>query len=62
MKKLNYYNFFFHYIQKMSETTDYRKHREVILNRAKYYYENNKELLEKEQKINIENHLKKKKI
>ena len=46
----------------MSETTYYRKHREVILNRAKDYYENNKELLEKEQKINIENHLKKKKI
>ena len=29
----------------MSETTYYRRNREVILNRAKDYYENNKELL-----------------
>ena len=29
----------------MSETTYYQKNREVILNRAKNYYENNKELL-----------------
>ena len=29
----------------MSETTYYKKNREVILNRAKDYYENNKELL-----------------
>ena len=29
----------------MSETTYYQKSREVILNRAKGYYENNKELL-----------------
>ena len=29
----------------MSETTYYQKNREVILNRAKDYYENNKELL-----------------
>ena len=29
----------------MSETTYYRKNREVILNKAKDYYENNKELL-----------------
>ena len=29
----------------MSETTCYKKNREVILNRAKDYYENNKELL-----------------
>ena len=35
----------------------------MILNRAKYYYENNKELLRgREQKINTENYLKKKKI
>ena len=29
----------------MSETTYYEKNRDVILNRAKYYYENNKKLL-----------------
>ena len=29
----------------MSETTYYQKYREMILNRAKDYYENNKELL-----------------
>ena len=52
----------------MSGTTYYQKNREVILNRAKGYYENNKKLLrerererEREQKINIENYLKKKK-
>ena len=37
--------FFFHHIQNMSETTYYQKIREVILNRAKDYFENNKELL-----------------
>ena len=47
----------------MSGTTYYQKNREVILNRAKYYYENNKKSLrEREQKINIENCMKKKKI
>ena len=47
----------------MSETTYYQKNREVILNRAKDYYENNKELLRgREQKINTENYLKKKKL
>ena len=40
----------------MSETTYYQRNREVILNRAKDYCENNKELLrEREQKINTEN-------
>ena len=29
----------------MSETTYYQRNREVTLNRAKDYYENNKELL-----------------
>ena len=29
----------------MSKTTYYQRNREVILNIAKYYYENNKELL-----------------
>ena len=49
----------------MSGTTYYQKSREVILNRAKNYYENNKELLrerEREQKIDIENYMKKKKL
>ena len=36
----------------MSETTYYQRNREVSLNRAKDYYENNKELLrEMEKKI-----------
>ena len=49
----------------MSKTTYYQTNREVILNRAIDYYENNKELLrerEREQKISTENYLKKKKI
>ena len=46
----------------MSETTYYQRNREVILNGAKDYYENNKKLLrEREQKINTENYLKRKK-
>ena len=47
----------------MSETTYYQRNREVILNRAKDYYENKKELLrEREQKINTKNYLNRKKI
>ena len=47
----------------MSGTTYYPRNREVILNRAKSYNGNNKELLrEREQKINIENYLRRKKI
>ena len=47
----------------MSETTYYQRNREAILNRAKDCYENNKELLrEREQNINTENCLEKKKI
>ena len=34
----------------MSETTNYQRNREVILNRAKYYYEINKELLRESKK------------
>ena len=46
----------------MSEATYYQRNKEVILNRAKDYYENNKELSrEREQKINTENYLKRKK-
>ena len=56
------YNFF-HHIQNICETTYYQRNREVVLNRAKDYYENNKELLrEREQKINTENYLKRKKL
>ena len=33
---------FFHYI-KMDNTTYYQRHREIMLNRAKDYYENDKE-------------------
>ena len=41
----------------MRETTYYQRNREVILNRAKDYYER-----EREQKLNTENYLKRKKI
>ena len=34
----------------MSETTYYQRNREVILNRAKDYYKNNKELLRQSKK------------
>ena len=44
----------------MSKTTYYQKKREVILNRANDYHENNKELLRESKKANIENYLKKK--
>ena len=46
----------------MSETTYYERNRDVILNRAKDYYKNNKELLREKVKINVEIYLKKKKI
>ena len=51
----------------MSEETYYQRKRNMILNKAKDYYENNKELLrererEREQKANTENYLKMKKI
>ena len=36
---------FFHYIQKMSDLTYYQRNRDVILNRANVYYENDKERL-----------------
>ena len=35
---------FFHYI-KMDNITYYQRHREIMLNRAKDYYENDKERL-----------------
>ena len=34
----------------MSETTYYQRNREVILNRAKEYYENKKKLLNKKER------------
>ena len=46
----------------MSEETYYQRNRNVILNRAEDYYENNKQLLRKEQKTNTENYLKMKKM
>ena len=47
----------------MSEATYYERNRDIILNIAKDYYENNKELLrEREQKTNTENYLKMKKM
>ena len=49
----------------MSESTDltyYRRNRNVILNKSKDYYENNKDRLREQAKINIETYLKKKKI
>ena len=47
---------------KMGETTYCQRNREIILNRAKEYYENNKEVLQKKQKISIENYLMKKRM
>ena len=41
MIKQEFYNFFSLY-KKMSETSYYQRNREVILHRAKDYYENNK--------------------
>ena len=45
----------------MSDKTYYQRNRDVILNRAKDYYKNNKKVLRVKQKINTENYLKKKK-
>ena len=42
--------------------TYYQKSRDVILNRTKDYYENNKERLRVRQEINTETYLKKKKM
>ena len=45
-----------------SDLTYYKRNQVVILNRAKDYYENNKERLKSMQEINIETYPKKKKI
>ena len=55
---MEFYKIYFHHIENVSETTYYQKNREVILKRAKDYYEN-KELLreiarEREQKREYE--------
>ena len=47
MKKVDYYKFFYIYI-KMSEEKYYQKRRDVILKRAKEYYDNDKERLRKQ--------------
>ena len=41
-----FYKFFFQYI-KMNNTTYYEKNREIVLNKAKDHYENDKERLRK---------------
>ena len=46
----------------MSQTTYYQRNKDIMVNRAKEYYENKKELLENEQKINIDHYQKMKKI
>ena len=43
----------------MSNATYYQKSRDVILNRAKDYYENNKKWLREQAKVNTETYLKK---
>ena len=59
MKKVDQYKKFLLYIQ-MGAITYYQTNRDTVVNRAKDYYENNKEVLrEKEQGIN---YLEKKKI
>ena len=49
MKKVDYYKFFLLYI-KMVETTYYQRNRDLILNTAKCYDENNKEVLREKAK------------
>ena len=45
----------------MSNSTYYQRNRDVILNRVKDFYENDKERLKSTQEINIETYLKKNK-
>ena len=51
MKKVGHYIFFI--IINMSETNYYRRNRDVILNRTKYYYKKDKERV-REKKKSIE--------
>ena len=46
----------------MGEIAYYQRNREVVLNRVKYHYENNKEVLRATEKISTENYLKKRRI
>ena len=46
----------------MSDLTYYQRNRDVILNRAKDYYEHDKQKLREKAKKNIETYLKKKDI
>ena len=46
----------------MDNATYYQRNREIMLNRAKAYYENDKARLRKQAKINTETYLKKIKI
>ena len=46
----------------MSEKTYYQRNRDVILNRAKKYYENNEERLREQSRGKYRNILKKKKV
>ena len=58
-----FYKFFLLYI-KMSENTNltyYQKNRDVMINRAKDYYKNDKERLKEQERINTKTYLKKKK-
>ena len=41
----------------MSETTCYRRNKEVVLNRGKDYYQDNKEVLRKKARNNTGNYL-----
>ena len=66
LKKNSVIIIFFSFYIKMSETTYYKRNREIVLNRAKYFYKNNneklrekarkryRELSEEEKSINIE--------
>ena len=58
MKKVSHYKFFYYiyiyiYIYKMGKTTYYQRYRETILNTAKDYYENNKEVLREKVKRKV---------
>ena len=61
MKREDYYKVFLLYI-KMGETTYYQRNRETVLNTAKDWYENNKEVLREKAKISIVNYVKKRRI
>ena len=49
MRKVHYYNFILHYL-KMGVTSYQPRNTETILNRAKDYYENNKDVLTEKSK------------